>query len=238
MNSQPHGRREGLAWATTPTALAADALAASVAAVFVAPIVAATDRAIAEESSGRARLWPSFLESVWRMVRNPLAAVRRPEFRIIWALYAGTYTANNVCCTVETQSGTSAPKTKTGIIFACNTSLSLWKDSTFAKLFGIRSNGLVPSAAYAAWAVRDVTGMAVIFTAPPLVAPYLSQLAHSSSQSAEIAAQLVLPMAIQPVVAPFHLMGYDISNRPQASLYERMHVLRQQLAGVLVRSSD
>lgn len=213
--------------------LVADLVAAGTAAAFVAPIVAATDKAIAESSSGRAKLWPSFFSSVWSMARNPLSVVTRPEFRIIWALYAGTYTANNVCCTVESRTETSSPQTKTAVIFACNTTLSLWKDSSFARLFGVRSAS-VPAAAYASWGVRDVTGMAVIFTAPPLVAPYLSQLSNSSSRTAEIAAQLCLPMAIQPIIAPFHLVGYDIFNRPTSSFAHRIEAIRQQYAGVVL----
>lgn len=219
----------------SPAALAIDVFAAAAAAVFVAPVVSATDRAIAEASSGRAGLWPSFFKSMWRLVRRPITSVFRPEFRIIWALYAGTYTANNMCCTVESRRGKSAPKAKTAAIFACNTSLSLWKDSAFARLFGTKSAGRIPAAAYLSWAIRDVTGMAVVFTAPPLVAPYLSQLAQSSSKTAEIAAQLFLPMAIQPIVAPFHLIGYDISNRHHATLIERFDTIRSQLAGVVVR---
>mmetsp|Transcript_7326 Transcript_7326/g.22336 ORF Transcript_7326/g.22336 Transcript_7326/m.22336 type:complete len:269 (-) Transcript_7326:509-1315(-) len=212
----------------------ADVVAAGAAAVLVAPVVAATDRAIAESSSGRSRLWPSFFESMWQTVRNPVSAVVRPEFRIIWALYAGTYAANNACCTVEAKTATSAPTTKTAVIFACNTSLSLWKDSAFARLFGVRSATSVPAAAYLYWAIRDVTGMAVVFTAPPLVAPYLSQLAHSSSRTAEVAAQLVLPLAVQPVVAPFHFAGYDVFNRPHASLLDRLNATRIHFPGVVV----
>jgi len=212
----------------------ADVVAAATAAVFVAPIVSATDKAIAEQAGGRASLWPSFFESMWRTVRNPVSTMLRPEFRIIWMLYAGTYAANNLSCSVETKTATSAPKAKTAAIFACNTSLSLWKDSAFARLFGSRVTSRVPTAAYASWAVRDVTGMAFIFTAPPLVAPYLSQVANSSSRSAEVAAQILLPMAIQPFVSPFHLVGYDIFNRPNATILERFHAIQTQLAGVVV----
>lgn len=209
-----------------------DVVAAGVAGVFVAPIVSAVDKAIASSSSGLAQLWPSFFASLASYAHKPLQSLRSPEFRIVWLLYAGTYTANNLCCTAETAMATSAPKAKTAAIFAANTTLSLWKDSAFARLFG-RKASVVPAAAYMSWAVRDVTGMAVIFTMPPLVAPYVSQLAHSSHRTGEIAAQLFLPMAIQPVVAPFHLVGYDIFNRPDATLAQRATALRSQLAGVI-----
>ncbi|KAJ8605344.1 hypothetical protein CTAYLR_002405 [Chrysophaeum taylorii] len=218
-------------WKVAETAI--DTIAAVGAAFFVAPFVSATDKAIAESSSGRSTLWPSFFRSLASYVKTPVSSVGRPEFRIIWALYAGTYAANNFCCSAEARAGASWPRSKTMMVFSCNTSLSLWKDSAFARLFG-RSTANVPLAAYLTWAVRDVTGMAFIFTAPPLVAPYLSQIANSSQRTAEIAAQLLLPMAIQPVVSPFHLLGYDVYNRPASSLAARFDVLRSQLAGVIV----
>ena len=41
-------------------------------------------------------------------------------------------------------------------------------------------------------------------------------------------------MAIQPVVAPFHLIGYMIYNNPKSTLLERLAQVKTQLSSVVV----
>ncbi|KAJ1455656.1 hypothetical protein M885DRAFT_519341 [Pelagophyceae sp. CCMP2097] len=214
--------------------LGADVLSAAAAGACVAPVVAAVDKAVAQASSGAAQLWPSFFLSLSQLARDPVQALRGREFRIVWALYAGTYAANNACCSYETRAEKSQPEAKTAAIFCCNTALSLWKDSAFAKLFGTRAPGRVPPLAFAAWGVRDVVGMGVIFTLPPLLAPRVASYFDLSPRAAETACQVLLPMAIQPVVAPFHLIGYMVYNRPTATLAQRLAEVRAQLGSVVV----
>ena len=88
------------------------------------------------------------------------------------------------------------PTAKTAIVFGGNTTLAIWKDAAFARLFGgANAAATVPPPAYAAWAARDVVGMAVIFTLPPLVAPHLAKATGLDDRRAESVAQFVLPLA-------------------------------------------
>lgn len=214
---------------------AVDGVSALASGAVVSPIVSAVDRAIAESAMGTSPLWSSFYATCGGLLRSPVAAVMSAEFRIVWALYAGTYAANNACCTLETATRTSAPTSKTAAIFATNSCLSLWKDSCFAKLFGTRAAGTVPTLAYAAWGVRDVVGMGFVFTLPPLLATSIAASSSSlSPEYANYATQLLLPMAIQPVVAPFHLAGYLLCSQPTHTLKEYLGAIRQQLGSVVV----
>lgn len=209
-----------------------DLAAATVSAVFVTPVVAAVDKAIPEAAAGKATLLQSFVGTLRSMVS--LQAVRRPEFLYVWALFAGTYSVNNLVCSAEQHTDTSMPKTKTTSVFLGNMSLAMWKDAAFARIFGGAASPQLPLRSYGAWAVRDLTGMSVVFTLPPLLAPKLAEATDLSRRSAETVCQFVLPMAIQPVVAPFHQLGFLVSFKPDAPLTDHLAVIRQQLPGVVV----
>jgi hypothetical protein len=217
--------------------VAADAVSAAAAAVLVCPIVAAVDKAVAESLSGEKKLWESFFSTLRGMAGSPGASLRRPEFRYVWALFAGTYMINNVVCSMEQATDESMPRTKTFSVFAGNMALAMWKDAAFARIFGSGSGATapkVPPAAYGAWAARDVLGMGVVFALPPVVAPYVADATGLSQRSAETVSQFVLPMAVQPLVAPFHQLGYLVSYSPGAPLAAHLAEVRKTLNGVVV----
>lgn len=47
-------------------------------------------------------------------------------------------------------------------------------------------------------------------------------------------AQVVLPVLIQPLVAPIHLLGYVLYNQPNASWAAHVAVIRRELWGTLI----
>lgn len=55
-----------------PKRYAYDAAAGAIAGFGVAPIVAAVDKALAENASGKEKLWTSFGKSLGEMVRHPI----------------------------------------------------------------------------------------------------------------------------------------------------------------------
>lgn len=186
-----------------------DGAAAAVACVAVTPVVAAVDRAVAESAAGEATLAESFWSTLRVCVREPAAAVRRPEMRYVAMMYGGTYFVNNLVCSWEQATERSRPTEKTAAVGAANTALALRKDAALARLFG-GSAVAVPPAALASWAMRDVLGMAVIFTLPPLLAPRIADWSGLGPRAAETAAQVACPLAVQPLLAPFHILGFQI----------------------------
>jgi len=211
----------------------ADCVAAAVAGVVVSPVCAATDKAIAESLAGQATLWSSFFGTLRGMAGEPLALLRRPEMRYVTALFAGTYALNNLMVSQEQRQRESLPTTKTGVVFVGNMGLAMWKDAAFARLFGGGTAPRVPPAAFGAWAARDVLGMTVIFTLPPLVAPHFATLTGLSHRSSEAAAQVALPILAQPLVGPLHQLGYLLSYQPGATFSEHLKGVRQEFVNVV-----
>ena len=76
--------------------------------------------------------------------------------------------------------------------------------------------------------------MAVIFTLPPLLSPRLADASGMSRRQSETCTQLLLPLMIQPVLAPFHLCGFMLVYSPQQTMAERFAQLRAQVPGVTV----
>lgn len=211
----------------------ADMTAAVVAAALVSPFVTAVDKAIAESASGTAKLWASFGGSLRALASSPIKFVRQPAFFYLWVMYGGTYCAANMFTSYEEISKSPKPLAKTSGIFCMNASLSLWKDSAFAKLFGQGPPKTIPPAAYASWWSRDFISMAVIFTLPPICARELNTRFDVDERKADTVCQLALPLMLQPFVAPLHLYGYVAYNAPDASAAEQRAVMRREVWGAI-----
>jgi hypothetical protein len=212
---------------------AGDLGAATIGGAMVAPFVAAVDKAIAQAAAGQATAWASVGASMRELMSNPISYVRQPAFRFIWILYGGTYSAANLFTTFEEMRGKSMPLGKTASIFAANCSLSLWKDSNFARLFSDKPPAPVPKQALASWYVRDFVSMGVIFTAPPIVAKQMQDSMGIEKSVAEPVAQFALPLMLQPFVAPFHLYGYVLYNQPNATAAERKVIMKREIWGAV-----
>eukprot|EP00928_Gymnodinium_smaydae_P010205 TRINITY_DN13825_c0_g1_i6.p1 TRINITY_DN13825_c0_g1~~TRINITY_DN13825_c0_g1_i6.p1 ORF type:complete len:273 (+),score=35.78 TRINITY_DN13825_c0_g1_i6:68-820(+) len=212
---------------------AIDLAAATLSAGLVAPFVAACDKAIAEAAAGQSTVWASVGKSIREMSTQPVAFLRGPAFRCLWIMYGGTYAAANMFRSYEEKSKSSQPLVKTSSIFVVNCSLSLWKDSQFAKLFSGKPPAPIPKPALASWYLRDFCGMAAIFTAPPILAKQMQKSFDMDMNSAEPVAQIACSLAVQPMQAPFHLHGYVLYNDPQASLSTQWAGIRNGIWGAV-----
>lgn len=143
-------------------------------------------------------------------------------FALIFMVYSSTYLVAN---TLDTASSTlynqAAGTTTAGVpkfvaTSGINMSLSLVKDSQFAKMFGPKTSVMrvVPPASYALFALRDSMTIFASFNLPPLVAPLLplSEGVEKNISRAS-AAQFLAPAAIQLASTPLHLLGLDLYNR-------------------------
>lgn len=212
---------------------AGDVGAAVIAAAMVAPFVAAVDKAIAEAAAGQKTAWGSVSASMKELMASPVNYVRQPAFRILWCLFGGTYTAANLFTTFEEYKGKAMPWGKTAAIFSTNCSLALWKDSQFARLFSGIEPAPIPKPALASWYCRDFIGMGVIFVAPPIAAKHLEESVGMSKAVAQNTAQFALPLMIQPVVAPFHLYGYVLYNKPTSAWAEQKAIMQREVWGAI-----
>ena len=66
----------------------------------------------------------------------------------------------------------------------------------------------------------------VFFTLPPLVAKEVAKTT-GDEKTAYYAAQIGLPLVLQTVTTPIHLLGYDIYNNPNNTTAQRIEFLKK-----------
>lgn len=206
----------------------ADFLAGGVAGFCVTPVISAVDRALAENASGKCKLWPSFFNTFREMGAAPLTFLKSPAFCWIWLVYGGTYVGVNVTTSVCEHTNTPVATPKWMASFLVNTSTCIAKDRAFAKLFGATAPDPTKSMkmSYCAWLSRDLISMGVFFTLPPIVGKQIAGIT-GSEQNGYYAAQIVLPLLVQTITTPMHLLGYDFYNNPNNTFGQRITFLQK-----------
>jgi len=201
--------------------LIGDVGAALLAGVAVTPIISAVDRALAENASGKMKLWPSFFNSFREMGTAPIKFLRSPQFFWVWATYGGTYMGVNMCKSVCSVNNYDTKYPVLGTSFCVNTTLCIMKDQAFAKLYGTKAAAKVPLGSYGAWLGRDIISMAFIFTLPPIVGKHIAEYTGNEKNGYYVS-QFCLPLLMQTFTTPIHLLGYDIYNNPSNTVSQRI----------------
>ncbi|GKY90692.1 hypothetical protein MPSEU_000042600 [Mayamaea pseudoterrestris] len=121
-----------------------------------------------------------------------------------------------------------------------NSAASLVKDRAYAKLFGQSSAKGVPRITYALWMVRDFTVIGSSFVLPKYTTPMLADHFGWTHHRAGTIAQVGVPVLMQVVASPLHLIGLDCYNRRMAGVpwsqrvVERSKFLARDLRQVVV----
>mmetsp|Transcript_1300 Transcript_1300/g.3828 ORF Transcript_1300/g.3828 Transcript_1300/m.3828 type:complete len:269 (+) Transcript_1300:1211-2017(+) len=205
-----------------------DVAAGTLAGAAVTPVISAVDRALAENASGKAQLWESFFGSLREYGSRPIQYLRGPQFAYIWLIYGGTYIAANGVETFCAAGKMDPALPKWVATSTTNTVTCIVKDRAFAQMFGSSVPTNVPLTAYAAWLSRDFVSMGVFFTAPPIVGKYLArEYMDGDEDRGYYTAQVILPLALQTVTTPLHLLGYEIYNNPKGTLADRVSFLQK-----------
>ncbi|KAF7502556.1 hypothetical protein GJ744_005495 [Endocarpon pusillum] len=227
-------------WSTTNIGLrlGADATSASCAAITFAPIVTIIDRSVVHKASTGTSFRNAFLHSLQPLLKAPHHFLVSRPFLLIFALYSSTYfTANaidTITSTLHAQSPTTVTTGPTKFLAtsAVNMSLSVYKDSHFARMFSAtaatatRSNpatSTIPKISYLLFSLRDSLTIFASFNLPPLIAAHLGPLSPhlpslfapllSTPSSRTNTAQFLAPALMQLVSTPLHLLGLDMFNR-------------------------
>jgi len=206
----------------------ADFLAGGISGFAVTPVISAVDRALAENASGKSPLWTSFFSSFREMGSAPITFLKSPQFAWIWLVYGGTYVGVNVCESVCDHTDTDVAMPKWLTSFVVNTSTCIAKDRAFAKLFGASAPDATKSMkmSYCAWLTRDLISMGVFFTLPPIVGKQIANFT-GSEQNGYYAAQIALPLLVQTITTPIHLLGYDFYNNPNNTVGQRIQFMKK-----------
>lgn len=161
--------------------------------------------------------------------------VSRP-FLLIFSLYFSTYLTANSVDTITSvthnrpSDSVTASTSKFLATSAVNMTMCVYKDSQFARMFGVKTGGgpaaMIPKMSYALFAARDSITIFASFNLPPLLSQRLKDLPPAvqqrfsrilSTDSARAnTAQFIAPAAMQVFSTPIHLLGLDLFNRQQS----------------------
>lgn len=200
----------------------ADAVSAYTAGAMCTPFIATLDRAVTENASGRNTIYGSATSSFREILKSPLTFLKAPAFRWVLFVYGTTYCTNNLFDTYSSHFRRDVAMEKWLGASAINSTASMLKDRAFAALFGATAvPGTVPLGSYLAWGSRDLMSMAFFVSLPPLVGHELAK--HTGNERLSYyAAQFMMPLLLQFVTSPIHLLGFDFYNNRNASVRARV----------------
>lgn len=192
-----------------------------------------------QNASGQANLKTSLIQSFQTFLSRPHNLIFSKPFALIWLLYGGTYaTANALDTFTSTMNNKSASNVTSGTAkfvasSSANVGLCLFKDQSFAKMFG--SGGPprpVPLPSYALFTLRDCLTVFASFNVPPLLGPVISRSMGKElekSISGQTIAQFAAPATIQVISTPLHLLGLDLYNRggKEVTWADRWQIVRK-----------
>lgn len=163
---------------------------------------------------------------------QPFQFAYSPQFRLVLGLYFSTYATANIVETTCEQYSTDQSKTSMYKFLAttiANMTIAIYKDKSFARMFGNAASHSLPKMSYIMFAVRDSMTVAASFNAPV----YISSLLQNSSWSmaektSNTISQLFCPAAVQFLSTPFHLCALDLYNRPGVTLGMRSQLIKKE----------
>jgi len=184
-------------------------------------LIAPMDAAVTENMSGKRTLGASLSASGKEILTAPHRYLRRPEFGIIFGVYAATYMAKNATdsyCSYHKMSNETTSFIKFWTVLGVNGSLCVfWRDPQFAKIFGSKAPTSVPALSYALWIGRDT-----IHTLGAVVAPDYVEKRYNLTPEQWRYCQLSFPLLVQSLTTPCHLMGLDYYNNPDSKVMARV----------------
>ncbi|KAJ3296689.1 hypothetical protein HDU79_005902 [Rhizoclosmatium sp. JEL0117] len=208
------------------TALSVDFVAGFAASLLVSPAVAIIDKAIITNASGKESFNEGLKNMTKLLITRPHQFIRQPYFFPVFCIFGGTYAVANSIDTICYHSNIRPTLPKFAASSVVNIALNGWKDSLFTRWYGTVKPRPLPALSLGLFAVRDSITVATAFLAPPLISPYLQDLGLSK-HTADVAAQITAPCAVQFVSTNIHLYALDLYNHPGLSWAEHSALIRK-----------
>jgi|SaaInlStandDraft_6_1057023.scaffolds.fasta_scaffold21984_1 hypothetical protein len=211
-----------------PLKLSVDVFSGCFSAVFLSPFITTVDKSIIKNANGSEPLRTGLRNGFRDIFTRPWVYFKRREFYAIWFLYSATYSTANCVNSISIASDVD-PKLPTFIATtAVNMPVCVIKDQYFTKWFGVVAAKKVPWPSMGLFAARDCLTVASSFTWVPILSKKLHESTSFSQTASLNMAQLFLPMGVQLVSTPMHLLGLDLYNHPHASTNHRVVRIRQE----------
>ncbi|KAG4030633.1 hypothetical protein MFRU_011g00910 [Monilinia fructicola] len=218
--------------------LGVDFVSGATAATMVAPIITIIDKGIMQNASGQATLKDSLQSSLKNFVLRPHNLLFSKPFALICMLYGGTYLTANTLDTVTSTVNSKPASTVTSgtskfvASSTANIGLCLFKDQTFARLFGPSGPPRpVPLPSYILFTARDCLTIFASFNIPPMLGPVITKNLSEELQksiSGQTISQFLAPASVQLISTPMHLLGLDLYNRGQGVTWgDRWNIVKK-----------
>lgn len=149
----------------------------------VAPFITLIDRSIFENASGRRSMGASIKDGLRELFTKPWRAFARPEFRLIWGVYMGTYIVANGVESYCKYNDINPELPKFIFVSAANMSLSVLKDKALTKMFGQTAPKALPLLSYLLFFTRDSMTIAASFNAPRYLSEHLQKKGYGKTES-------------------------------------------------------
>lgn len=201
--------------------LACEVSSALVSAFAVTPIVKIVDISVTTGQSGKAPVFTTAFNFLKSLVTTPHKFFTSKYFGWIYFVYGATYTANNTLDSLCKIYHLNEVAMKLIFVTAVNMTTSIMKDAAFAKYFGTKPPSKIPFITYCIWFVRDMLSIAAAFVLPERVSAYMQRKNNVSKGKADVSAQFSVPIGMQVVLLPIHLLGLDIYNNNVSTAGDR-----------------
>ncbi len=201
--------------------LTCEVSSALLSAFTVTPIVKIVDISVTTGQSGKAPVFTTAFNFVKSLITSPRQFFTSKYFGWIYLVYGATYTANNTLDSLCKIYHLNETVMKLTFVTAVNMTTSIMKDAAFAKYFGTKPPSKIPFITYCIWFVRDMLSIAAAFVLPEKASAYLQKKKNISKNKADVSAQFSVPIGMQVVLLPIHLLGLDIYNNNVSPLGDR-----------------
>lgn len=195
--------------------------------LLVAPIMTIIDTAVIKTQIHSLNLKQAFSESIQDYATRKIK-IGKP-FGIMFLVYGSTYsTANLTEYTCKVMNVDSKLPTLF-LTSAVNIASISYKDKEYTKLFNQQKRNF-PKASYGLFALRDCMTIASSFTFKKDAMDILQH--YVPHNFADLVASLVLPMSIQLLSTPLHILAIDLYQRPKETIKNRFHHIQSMYSSV------
>jgi len=207
-----------------------DVGAALTASFLVAPFMTVIDRSIIQNTAGVKPLKQGVIEGFTEYLTRPWRFFRRPEFFMIWGVYAATYGVANVVESTCIHKDVDVQLPKFIGTSIANMGAGIAKDRAFTRLFGLASPKALPTPTYFLFMTRDCLTIGASFNLPSIISGHLVREFQMDPGTAKTITQLTLPSAVQFFSTPLHLLALDLYNRGDATSGQRVALIKREYA--------
>ena len=197
--------------------------------LIVSPIMTIIDTSIIKSQLNKINFKTALLETT-NDYSNKKIKFQKP-FNIMFIVYSSTYSTANL---VELYCKKNNIDYKIPTLIATsfvNITTIAYKDKEYSKIFNSQLNKF-PKVSYGLFAIRDMLTISSSFIFKKDLINILNK--YMPSNTADFFASLTLPIAVQTISAPIHILAIDIYQRPNEKFKNRIDNIKNMYKTICI----